>query len=157
MTFLLYALARHPQDTEKIFLELSHVDPADLKAISQLPHLNGAILETLRLYSVTPTIVTRLTPREGIMIGGTYIPGETKVWAPRWTTGKRQARCVGQDLARMQLRLVLASVVKRFRFEFEGKDRGEAVLRDMRDQLTSQPGALKLVFRHRETVEGQMV
>ena len=45
---------------------------------------------------------------------------------------------------------MLASIVKRFQFAFEEGDTGEAVLRDMRDQLTAQPGNPKLVFKHRD-------
>jgi cytochrome P450 len=75
---------------EKIYAELNGVDPLDLNAISALPHLNATIYESMRLYSVAPTIVTRITPPQGVVIGGTFIPGNVKVLAPRWTIFKRK-------------------------------------------------------------------
>lgn len=75
---------------EKIHTELIGVDPLDLNAICALPHLNGCINEVMRLYSVAPTVVTRQTPPEGIKIGDTFIPGDTKVLAPRWVIFRRK-------------------------------------------------------------------
>lgn len=75
---------------EKIHAELTGVDPLDLTAVSAMPHLNAIISESMRLYPVIPTIVSRTTPPQGVMIGDTYIPGDVKVVAPRWTIFKRQ-------------------------------------------------------------------
>jgi cytochrome P450 len=75
---------------EKIHDELSGVDPLDLNAVSAMPHLNATIYESMRLYSVIPTIISRTTPPQGVMIGETFIPGNVKVVAPRWTIFKRQ-------------------------------------------------------------------
>ena len=60
-----------------------------------------------------------------------------------------RAACVGQGLATTQLRLVLASLVKRFRISFLPGEDGREVLRDMRDQLTAQPGRLRVMFEPR--------
>ncbi|KAL9120139.1 MAG: hypothetical protein Q9187_003309 [Circinaria calcarea] len=84
LIFLFYCLAKYPEHAEKVYSELAGVDPLDLNAVSTLPHLNGTINEAQRLYSVAPTIVSRVTPPHGIMIGDTFIPGNTKVLAPRW-------------------------------------------------------------------------
>jgi uncharacterized protein YwlG (UPF0340 family) len=75
---------------EKMYAELTGVDPLDLNAVSALPHLNATIYESMRLYSVAPTIVTRITPPQGVLIGDTFIPGNVKVLAPRWTIFKRK-------------------------------------------------------------------
>ena len=63
--------------------------------------------------------------------------------------GAGRTMCVGMGLAITQIRLVSASLVKGFRISFPPGDDGEALLRDMRDQLTSQPGKLNLMFERR--------
>lgn len=44
----------------------------------------------MRLYPVAATEISRVTPLEGIMIGETFIPGDTKVIAPRWVIFRRE-------------------------------------------------------------------
>ncbi|KAL9055425.1 MAG: hypothetical protein Q9206_003146 [Seirophora lacunosa] len=185
LIFLLYLIARNPDAADKMSAELADVDPMDLNAVSRLPHLNGVINEALRLYSSVPTAVSRQTPPQGVMLGDTWIPGDTKVIIPRWVISRREdcfvraddfiperwyskpelvkhrrafapfgtgrASCVGQGLAMTQLRLVLASLVKRYhvRFPSGGQD-GQEVLRDMKDQLTAKPGELRLTFQCRD-------
>ena len=90
LIFLLYCIAKHRSHAEKIYKELEGVDPFDLNTISGLPHLNGAIHEAMRLYPIAPTTIQRLTPPEGVMLGGTLIPGDTKVLLPRWVIFKRK-------------------------------------------------------------------
>jgi hypothetical protein len=41
-------------------------------------------------------------------------------------------------------------LVKKFRVRFLPGEDGKEVVRDMRDQLTAQPGMLKLIFELRE-------
>ncbi|KAL8752225.1 MAG: hypothetical protein Q9184_005800 [Pyrenodesmia sp. 2 TL-2023] len=89
LTFLFYLIARNPEDANKIYTELADVDPMDLNVVSTLPHLNGTINEAMRLYSVTPTTVSRQTPPQGVMLGDTWIPGNTKVVSPRWVIFRR--------------------------------------------------------------------
>lgn len=48
------------------------------------------------------------------------------------------------------MRLVLANLVKKFRIRFLPGEDGKEVVRDMRDQLTAQPGKLTLMFEPRE-------
>lgn len=60
---------------------------------------------------------------------------------------------MGQGLAMTQIRLVLASLVKRFRIHFPPGDDGRQVLEDMRDQLTAKPGPLRLMFSVREPLK----
>jgi cytochrome P450 len=118
------------------------------------------------------------------MIGDIFIPGNTKVLAPRWVIfrlescferalefiperwyskpemvknrdafspfGMGRASCVGQGLALTQIRLVAASLVKKFEIKFLPGEDGHEVLRDMRDQITSQPGQLRLRFKARK-------
>ncbi|KAL8955278.1 MAG: hypothetical protein Q9193_006812 [Seirophora villosa] len=90
LTFLLYVVARNPDAADKISAELADIDPMDLSTVSTLPHLNGVINEAMRLYSVTPTTVSRQTPPQGVMLGDTWIPGNTKVLSPRWVIFRRE-------------------------------------------------------------------
>lgn len=90
LTTLLYLLARHPKDTETIRQELLTVDVQDVKAVATLPHLNGAINEAMRLLPAVLTFVTRVSPPEGMKIEGTFIPGNIKIAAPRYSIGRRK-------------------------------------------------------------------
>lgn len=47
------------------------------------------------------------------------------------------------------MRLVLASLVQKFRIRFLPGEDGKEVVRDMKDQLTAQPGRLTLMFEAR--------
>ncbi|KAK2735826.1 hypothetical protein FQN57_001103 [Myotisia sp. PD_48] len=84
MVFLFYELLSHPELANKLCEELDGVDYTDPKALRSLPYLNAVIKETLRLHPAVPTGGYRDTPPEGMTIGGTYIPGNTTVVAPRY-------------------------------------------------------------------------
>lgn len=90
LTTLLYLLVRHPKDVDKIQKELRHVNYRDVSSIATLPHLNGAINEAMRLLPAVLTFVTRVSPPEGMYIDGTYIPGDIKLAAPRYSIGRRK-------------------------------------------------------------------
>ncbi|KAF3389060.1 hypothetical protein F1880_003177 [Penicillium rolfsii] len=57
--------------------------------------------------------------------------------------------CVGKNLALTQIRLVATILLTRYRVRFAPGETGEAVERDMRDQLTAQPGRYAVVFEPR--------
>ncbi|KAF3480939.1 uncharacterized protein GIQ15_06286 [Arthroderma uncinatum] len=84
MVFLFYELLRHPEQVEKLYQELKTVDVMDTRVLQGLPHLNAVIKETLRLHPAVPTGGYRDTPPEGMAIGGTFIPGNTTMVAPRY-------------------------------------------------------------------------
>ncbi|KAI9698907.1 MAG: hypothetical protein M1820_007328 [Bogoriella megaspora] len=183
LTTLLYLLARHPSDARKICEELDAIDPADVAAVTALPHLNGAINEAMRLLPAVLTFVTRISPPQGMHVDGTFIPGNIKLVAPRYSIGRLQSAwqdphafrperwyshpelirdkrafapfgvgrtsCVGKNLALTEIRMVVASLFAHFNVYFPPGDKGEAVERDMRDQLTANPGDLKLRFEAR--------
>ncbi|KAJ5963974.1 uncharacterized protein N7479_003850 [Penicillium vulpinum] len=181
LTLLLYFLARYPMHAEKICEEIQGIDRENPATLASLPHLTGTINEAMRLLPAVITFSSRLTPPEGLMIDGTFIPGNTKICAPRYTIGRPyihphefiperwysqpelikdkrafapfgvgRTSCVGRHLALAQIRLVTAALVFHYRIEFaSGENNGEAVERDMKDQLTAQPGACRLVFQRR--------
>ncbi|PYH65784.1 cytochrome P450 [Aspergillus vadensis CBS 113365] len=156
----------------------------DAVGLSKLSHLNGVINETLRLLPAVPTFGTRVTPPEGLTIAGTFIPGGTKICAPRYTIGRLESAyerpnefiperwycqeelvrdrrafapfgvgntsCVGKNLALTQIRLVVASLVMQYRISFAAASpNGEQVERDLKDQLTANPGPCWLEFSPR--------
>ncbi|KAJ5171192.1 uncharacterized protein N7500_003975 [Penicillium coprophilum] len=184
LTLLFYLLARYPIHTEKIYKEIQGFDIENPAALATLPHLNGSINEAMRLLPAVLTFSSRVTPPEGLMVDGTFIPGNTKICAPRYTIGRLETAylhphefiperwysrpeliknrrafapfgvgrtsCVGRHLALAQIRLVTAALVFHYRIKFApGQNNGEAVERDMKDQLTARPGACLLVFESR--------
>ncbi|CAD6591505.1 MAG: hypothetical protein ASARMPRED_005466 [Alectoria sarmentosa] len=170
----------YPEHAEKIYGELSSIDTHDLGALAALPHFNGVINESMRLFPAALTTGSRLTPPEGLHIDGTFIPGATKITAPRYSVFRHESAfedphsfiperwysrpelikdqrafapfgvgrriCVGKNLALTQIRLVTATLVCKYRVRFASGDKGEAMERDLRDQLTALPGRFSVVF-----------
>ncbi|KAJ5194317.1 hypothetical protein N7491_001654 [Penicillium cf. griseofulvum] len=184
LTILFYFLARYPIHTEKIYEEIREIDRESPATLATLPHLTGNINEAMRLLPAVLTFSSRVTPPEGLTIDGMFIPGNTKICAPRYTIGRLETAyvnphefiperwyskpelikdkrafapfgvgrtsCVGRHLALAQIRLVTAALVFYYWIKFgPGENNGEAVERDMKDQLTAQPGACRLVFQSR--------
>lgn len=58
--------------------------------LANLEHLNAVIQETLRLHPPVPSMLQRKTPSEGIMIDGTFIPGNTIVSCPQYVIGRSE-------------------------------------------------------------------
>jgi len=93
MTHVLYELVKNPEQLDKLREELApHVTDGvvDYRKIQGLVHLNGIINETLRLHPPVPTALHRLTPPEGINVGGRHIPGGMTVWASQYVLGRSE-------------------------------------------------------------------
>ncbi|KKK24515.1 hypothetical protein ARAM_002351 [Aspergillus rambellii] len=93
LTSIIYLLCQNREHIELLRYELAPLmtDPTGEvlhEKIAHLDHLNGVINEGLRLYPPVPTGFIRLTPPEGITIGGTYIPGHTSVQCPLYVIGR---------------------------------------------------------------------
>ncbi|KAL4861311.1 hypothetical protein BDV12DRAFT_208149 [Aspergillus spectabilis] len=97
LSAIFYELVRHPEEIEKLRAELAPY--ADEKApngefshssIGHLDHLNGVINEVLRLYPAVPSALQRITPPEGIVIDGVYIPGNMHIYCPLYTMGRSE-------------------------------------------------------------------
>lgn len=58
--------------------------------------------------------------------------------------------CVGKDLAMIELRLVIALLLKKFHVEFLEGDDGKSLFDGLKDQFTAAPGRLDLRFRIRD-------
>ena len=86
-------LASQPEIVAKLREELTplvggggSVDVQNQK-IQDADYLNGVINETLRLNPPVPSGVFRKTPKEGIMVNETFIPGDTVVQVPGFVLG----------------------------------------------------------------------
>ncbi|RVX73375.1 hypothetical protein B0A52_03017 [Exophiala mesophila] len=86
LTHIFYHLAQTPSHMEILRKEIDSLD-GDFRApkLMTLKHLNGVINEALRLHPPVPAGVARITPPEGVTVGGTYIPGNVNVLAPLFT------------------------------------------------------------------------
>ena len=91
LTFLFYHLAQEPAIVEQIREELRPLTAQGEwhdKDIHNAATLNGAINEALRLHPPVPSGVQRTTPKEGMYIGETFIPGNTSYWMPQYVMGR---------------------------------------------------------------------
>ncbi|KJZ71063.1 hypothetical protein HIM_09535 [Hirsutella minnesotensis 3608] len=94
MSVLSYEFARNPSHVEKLRKELAPftVDGrVDFARIQNLDHLNGVINEAMRLFPPVPSIIPRLTPPEGVEIGGRYIPGNTTVACSQYVLNRTES------------------------------------------------------------------
>ncbi|KAL8996989.1 MAG: hypothetical protein Q9169_003640 [Polycauliona sp. 2 TL-2023] len=80
-----YALAKHPYHADKIYEELVDCNIDDANALASVPHLEAVINETLRLWPPAMTGQNRMTSDHGLWIDDTWIPGNTKVAAPKYS------------------------------------------------------------------------
>ncbi|CBF89142.1 hypothetical protein AN0606.2 [Aspergillus nidulans FGSC A4] len=99
LSAIFYELVQHPEHITKLRDELEphHLGNDNPKKteflhskIAQLDHLNGVINEALRLYPAVPSSLQRKTPPEGVVVDGTYIPGDMHVVCPLYTIGRSE-------------------------------------------------------------------
>jgi cytochrome P450 len=90
LAFLFFHLAQEPEHVETIREELRPLTQGDWhdKDIHNAAYLNGAINEALRLHPPVPSGVQRTTPKEGMHIGETFVPGGTNYWMPQYVMGR---------------------------------------------------------------------
>ncbi|KAH7333161.1 cytochrome P450 monooxygenase-like protein [Rhexocercosporidium sp. MPI-PUGE-AT-0058] len=92
LTYLFYHLASSPSLVDNLRKELTPLmkqdGSFDNKELQSAEYLNGIINETLRLHPPVPSGVSRVTPKEGVVVGERRIPGETIVSVPLWTVGR---------------------------------------------------------------------
>ncbi|KAJ5817055.1 hypothetical protein N7447_009288 [Penicillium robsamsonii] len=94
LTHIMYYLASQPGQLAKLRAEVEPLlvgrTTLDPKDVGEAKHLNGIIHEVLRLHPPIPSGFPRLTPKEGIVVDGTYIPGDTTVTVPLWVMGRSE-------------------------------------------------------------------
>ena len=90
LTYLFYHLAQDPRQVAKLRDELRPLTRGQWsdKDIRHAQHLNGAINEALRLHPPVPSGLSRLTPKEGMLVGDTYVPGGVTFIMPQYVMGR---------------------------------------------------------------------
>ncbi|KAI1814977.1 cytochrome P450 [Poronia punctata] len=110
-----------------------------------------------------PGGVTIVAPKYSIQRLESSYESPNQFIPERWTTRKELVKdgrgfapfslgkysCIGKALAMSEMRFIIALLVKRFEIGFEGNDRGEKMMADLKDQFTFAPGDLDLKFRVR--------
>ncbi|KAH8593673.1 cytochrome P450 [Bisporella sp. PMI_857] len=96
LTALFYELARSPASLAALSKELDEffgaAEKADHISLGKLRYLDAVINETLRLHPAVPSGLQRLTPPDGLVIGGRFVPGNSIVQVPTHTVF-RDERC----------------------------------------------------------------
>jgi len=88
--FMFFYLASHLDLQDKLRQEIEDIcGDGDIVNVDlqDAPWLNGSINEALRLNPPVPSGVSRKTPKEGVHIGETYIPGDTRITVPQFVLG----------------------------------------------------------------------
>ncbi|KAG2414032.1 hypothetical protein HFD88_003223 [Aspergillus terreus] len=87
---LTYQLLLNPDKLERITKEVRDTfkrdSDIDITTLAQMKYLNACIEEGLRMYPPVPAGLPRLTPPEGMVICGEYVPGKTAVSVAQWAT-----------------------------------------------------------------------
>ena len=112
LVFTFFELSLHLKQQENLRAELEPIDIYDRNALKALPHLNGIIMETLRIHPAVPTGGYRQSPDDGVVIGGQYIPGRTTIVAPRYTLGRCRSFASKSHLLRLNPRQWRAALNK---------------------------------------------
>ena len=83
---LVFCIATHKDQVLKLQAEVDHyfqtTDRVESVGLSKLKYLDAFINEWQRLHPVVPSGVERMTPKKGVYVGETFIPGETFVRTP---------------------------------------------------------------------------
>lgn len=145
IAWALYGIHRHPQVGEKLLTELNHLGSLDLTTIMQLPYLTAVCHETLRLFPTVILTNPREVKEPVELMGYQLEPGmrlygciylthqrpdiypEPKLFKPErflerqfspyefLPFGGGARRCLGEALALFEMKLVLATMLSRYR------------------------------------------
>lgn len=92
LAFIFYYLASDPKLVEKLRAEqkslMNTKEPFELRDVQHASLLNGVIYEALRMHPPVPSGTSRITPPEGIIVDGVYVPGQTTVIVPHYAQGR---------------------------------------------------------------------
>jgi hypothetical protein len=86
---MVYFLCKYPDHARRIYDEVRDVDETDMNILTSLTHLNAFLKESLRLAPPAMTGQSRIMGSEGLRIDNVFIPGGTKVTAPKWVSHRR--------------------------------------------------------------------
>ena len=84
-----------------------------------------------------------------VLVGSslTLIMSQPSLFADLYDAGK--SSCIGKNLALMDIKLVISSIVQKYHINFDPLKDSRSVLTDMQDHFTVTPGPLSLIFKPR--------
>ncbi|KAI0543533.1 cytochrome P450 [Xylaria curta] len=91
LVFALFELAYSQSRQNILFQELQKLDINHREQLQHCDYLNAIISETLRLHPAVPTGGYRQSPKAGMMVNGTYIPGNVTIVLPRYSLGRLES------------------------------------------------------------------
>lgn len=88
----IYYLLQNPDKLQILQKEVddafSSIDEMTLVSTGKLPYLHAVIEEGLRMYPPVPGTLPRRTPKEGAMIAGEWVAGDTCVTMHQWAANR---------------------------------------------------------------------
>jgi cytochrome P450 len=97
----IYYMLKNPEWLGKLQHELrtAFADESEITFAStaQLKILNAVIQETFRLYPPVPGSLPRVTPKEGALVAGTFIPGDTTIGIPQYPASRSSRNFTDPD------------------------------------------------------------
>jgi tryprostatin B 6-hydroxylase len=90
LAHLLYYLMREPRHLDAVLQELASVNIRHYKSLQYLQHFNACIYETLRLEPAVPSAGLRMPPKGGMSINGVFVPEDTTIVTPQYSTQRGQ-------------------------------------------------------------------
>ncbi|KAL4744100.1 cytochrome P450 [Aspergillus similis] len=87
---LFYQLLQNPDKMEKLVNEVrgnfQKDSDIDMRALEQMQYLNACLEEALRVYPPVPIGLPRVTPDDGLVVCGQYVPGKVALSVNQWAT-----------------------------------------------------------------------
>ncbi|OIW25663.1 cytochrome P450 [Coniochaeta ligniaria NRRL 30616] len=151
MTYALYRLCCHPKWQEKLRAEIrasgAKAGNFSFQLLQSLPVLNGIVMETLRLHPAAPTFTTQrdpkyfpdpdsFTPTRWMTESGEINPGTPEMREMMLVWGKGARACLGQHMAVMEIKILLARMMDRFKVDMVPQTHAEM---EMTDHFTLIP------------------
>ncbi|TGJ87545.1 hypothetical protein E0Z10_g1202 [Xylaria hypoxylon] len=88
LVFTMFEIACNQSRQNLLFHELQDLDIYNREKLQHCDYLNAIINETLRLHPAVPTGGYRQSPPGGLIVNGTYIPGNVTIVSPRYSLGR---------------------------------------------------------------------
>lgn len=99
MNWMIYYLCKNPSVKQRVIQQLEEIFADDLTASEPLPYaklnklslLEAAEIECLRMHPPIGYAMPRMTPSNGAVICGVYVPGHVDVGVPAYSIGRHPA------------------------------------------------------------------
>ena len=174
LAWALYWLDKTPRVYQKLMDELDALDEWEPKTISRLPYLDAVCKETLRLNPIVPIVARRLQqdytingyrlPKKTLVAPCIFLTHQREDLYPnpqefrperfierKYTPyeflpfGGGVRKCIGAAFATYEMKLVLATILKRFSIKIKNNK-----LKMKRRSVVITPGNLKLIVNERK-------